>query len=174
MRGIWGSGVKIKACVLLFLTLVTGAVTGQETSKEGWGPWRYTWHGQDLWSGMPFRSKCLSTDSDGDSLWAYQFKSRYGDDMAFVTKTEQAVDESRTNGFSKPEIVTLGGGSLSPVFHTKLHGSCADHKELKIEVMCVEAGWNYGLADDPCYHDQNGNPLDMKQADSLGRSAGKG
>jgi hypothetical protein len=160
-----GGRVKIKAGVFLSLILVPGAVIGQKASEIGWGPWRYTWHDQDKWSGVRFRTKCMSTDSKGDSEWAYQFKSRYDHSMAFVTKTEQGVLGSKINGFSRPEIVTLDGGALSATFHTNLHGSCEDHKELKIEVTCVEEGSSYGAGVDPCYHDLNGVGLKMKRSE---------
>src|SRR5437879_644463 len=78
---------------------------GQNSSKDGWGSWRYTWQSSDgtwpspkywYWPAIPFRSKCISS-AGGDSIWAYQFRSRYVDDMGsttmdFVERQEHGVD----------------------------------------------------------------------------------
>ena len=135
---------------------------GQNSSKDGWGPWRCTCQNDKPWSGIPFRSKCIS-NSSGDSKWAYQFQSRYDDTMDFVERVERGVDGAKTNEFNRPEAVVLDGGALSPLFETVLHGTCEQLSELKIEVMCVTKHDRYGEGNDPCFQDENGMPLEFKR-----------
>jgi hypothetical protein len=154
---------------------------GQNSSRDGWGPWRYTWQSSDgtwpsspqnwYWSGIPFRSKCISS-SGGDSTWAYQFRSRYVDGMgsgtmSFVEREEHGVDGATTNEFNQPEVFTLKGGALSPVFETHLHGTCEKFRELKhelkIQVLCVTDAHLYDGGDFPCFQDKNGTPLEFKR-----------
>ncbi len=137
---------------------------GQNSSKDGWGAWRYTWQDPRYWSGIPFRSKCIA-NSGGDSKWEYQFRSRYGHTMDFSELVEHGVDGATTNKFRR-EAIALEGGALSPVFETVLHGTCEKFRELKtelkIEVMCVTLHDRYGEGNDPCFHDENGVPLEFK------------
>jgi hypothetical protein len=134
---------------------------GQNSSKDGWGPWRYTWQEPNFWSGIPFRSKCISS-SVGDSKWAYQFRSRYDHTMDFVERQEHGVDGATSNKFNRPEAFTLEAGALSPVFETRLHGTCQEFHELKIEVLCVTMHDRYGERNNPCFQDENGAPLEFK------------
>lgn len=135
---------------------------GQNPSKDGWGPWR----SYNVWSGIPFRSKCISS-SGGDSIWAYQFRSRFDHAMDFVEREEHGVDGATTNEFNQPAAFTLEGGALSPVFETLLHGTCDKFRELnielRIEVMCVTLHDRYGEGNDPCFQDGNGTPLEFKR-----------
>ena len=127
---------------------------GQNSNKDGWGLWRCTCVNATPWSGVPFRSKCIS-NSGGDSKWAYQFRSRYDSIMDFVERVEHGVDGAKTNEFHRPKAVALDGGALSPVFKTVLHGTCEQlgelKIELKIEVICVTPHDRYGEANDPCF-----------------------
>jgi hypothetical protein len=139
---------------------------GQNSSKDGWGPWRYTWESPKLWSGVPFRSKCISTSGD-DSIWAYQFRSRYDNIIDFVEREEHGLDGATTNEFNRPEAFTLEKGALSPVFETRLHGTCEEFRELKhelkIEVICVTQHDLSGEGNLPCFQDENGAPLEFKR-----------
>jgi len=143
---------------------------GQSSSKVGWGPWRYTWqdgeHWKEYWSGIPFRSKCVS-NSGSDSKWAYQFRSRYSGTLDFVARVEHGVDGAVTNEFNRPEVFSLDGGALSPVFETVLHGTCEQLGEqklgLKIEVICVTDPNRDREENNPCYQDENGMPLERKR-----------
>jgi hypothetical protein len=166
---------------LLFATLCALTVSGTalaensgadaNSSKDGWGPWRYTWKDtgerQEYWSGIRFRSKCVS-NSGADSRWLYQFRSRYSNTMDFVERVEHSVEGALTNDFAQPEAVALAGGALSPEYETTLHGTCeqfADHDvPLKIEVMCVTQHDRYGESNDSCFQDESGTPLEFKPA----------
>jgi hypothetical protein len=135
---------------------------GQGSSKDGWGPWRYTWHEPELWSGIRFRSKCI-LNSGSDSKWAYQFQSRYSSAMDFVERVEHGADGATTNEFNRPEAVALKQDALSPVFETVLHGTCEKFLELKIEVICVTRHDFPGEQNDACFQDENGEPLEFKR-----------
>ena len=136
--------------------------SGQDSSKDGWGPWRYTWRDANLWSGILFRSKCI-LNSGSDSQWAVQFRSRYDHTMDFVERQEHGVDGTTTNEFNRPEAFMLEAGALSPVFDTRLHGTCEELPELKIEVVCVTMHDRYGEGNNPCFQDENGAPLQFKR-----------
>jgi hypothetical protein len=143
--------------------------TDQNSNKDGWGPWRYTWKEtevrEEYWSGIRFRTKCVS-NSGTDSKWLYQFRSRYDHTMDFVERVQHSVDGAPTNDFARPEAVALEGGGLSPEYETMLHGTCeqlAGHDiPLKIEVMCVTQHDRYGESNDPCFQDESGTPLEFK------------
>ncbi|MFZ0744313.1 MAG: hypothetical protein WAM85_07890 [Terracidiphilus sp.] len=155
----------VSCCILIAPALALGQ-NPSKTGKDGWGPWRYTWQAPEYWSGIPFRSKCVS-NSGGDSVWEYQFRSRYDGAMDFVEREEHGVDGSTTNDFNRPEAFTFKGGALSPVFETRLHGTCEELRELKhelkIEVMCVTEHDQYGEGNFRCFQDENGAPLEFKR-----------
>jgi hypothetical protein len=146
-------------------TLIASPPYFGQNSSNGWGPWRCTYQNDKPWSGIPFRSKCIS-NSGGDSKWAYQFRSRYDHTMDFTERVEHGVDGAKTNEFNRPEAMALDGGALSPVFETVLHGTCEQlgelKIELKIEVVCVTKHDRYGEGNDPCFQDENGMPLEFK------------
>ncbi len=154
-------------CILIAPPPVFGQNSSkdQDSGKDGWGPWRYTWHDQKLWSGVPFCSKCIA-NSGGDSKWEYQFRSRYGQTMDVSELVEHGVDGATANEF-RPEAIALKGDALSPVFETVLHGTCEKLRdlkiELKIEVMCVEEHDRLGEGNDPCFQDARAARI---QADS--------
>jgi hypothetical protein len=134
---------------------------GQDSNNDGWGPWRHTWDSDKPWSGIPFHSKCIA-NAGGDSKWAYQFKSKYGGTMHFVARIEHDVAGAATNGFNRNEIFSIDGHALSPVFETVLHGTCEQlgeqKHELAIEVLCVTNPFQDTEVNDPCYHDEYGEP----------------
>ena len=119
-------------------------------------------HDPELWSGIRFRSKCISSSGAG-SKWAYQFRSRYDTFEDFVERVEHGADGATTNEFNRPEAVALEGGALSPVFETVLHGTCEELRELKIEVICVASHDVSGEGSLPCFQDENGAPLEFKR-----------
>ena len=154
-------------CILILPPPVFGQNSSkdQDSGKDGWGPWRYTWHDQNLWSGIRFRSRCIA-NSGADSRWEYQFRNRYDHTMDFSELVEHGVDGATTNEFRR-EAIALKGDALSPVFETVLHGTCVKFRELntelKIEVMCVTLHDRLGEGNVPCFQDATGVPLEFKR-----------
>lgn len=169
----WATRRTLLWLTACFCTLITPLPDfGQNSNKDEWGHWRYTWEAPKdtseapkYWSAILFRSKCIS-DSGGDSKWGYQFRSRYDAPVDFVAREEHGVDGATTNELSRPEAFTLEGGALSPVFEAQLHGTCEKFRELKmelkIEVICVTGQYRSGEVNDPCFQDENGKPLEFK------------
>jgi hypothetical protein len=134
------------------LLLVGSHGFSQTTNKAEWGPWRYT---NFKVSAIEFRSKCISS-SDGDSRWAYQFRSHYDAPGDFAERVEHGHANSRKNDFDKRWRLTLDGGKMSPVFETQLHSTCAEIQELRIEVSCATTV--LGL-EGPCYQEPDGSQV---------------
>ena len=126
---------------------------GQTVNKGGWGPWRYT---DFKVTAVEFRSKCVSS-SDGDSKWAYQFRSRVDLTVDFGERVEHGVDGVSKNELGQTKRLTLDEREIGPVFETQIHGTCAEVKELKIEVMCVTDPGAGG----PCYADAGEGRVDL-------------
>lgn len=154
--------LKISAVAALGILMVHPIDFAQKSDNDTWGPWKYTWQYPKLWSGIQFRSKCISSAGD-DSIWAYQFRSRYDNVIDFVEHEEHGIDGSTTNELNRPEVLTLEKGSLSPVFETSLHGSCIKIRELKIEVTCVIEHDREGEENATCMHDENGSLFEFKK-----------
>jgi hypothetical protein len=152
-----GQMLKLLCRIFCYIVFATPGLFGQTASKIGWGPWQYT---DFKVSGIEFRSKCLSS-SGVDSRWAYQFRSRHDRTSDFVERHEDGFDDGTTNGFDRPEAFTLEAGALSPVFETRMHGTCEQLHKLRIEIMCDSVHEYYG--DDPCFRDENGTPLEFKR-----------
>lgn len=77
------------------------------------------------------------------------------------------MDGTTANEFNRPDAFTLDGGALSPVYETRLHGTCEDfrklNRELRIEVICVTDHDRAGEENIPCFQDENGAPLEFKR-----------
>jgi hypothetical protein len=142
--------LSIAACGLL---LAAASASCQTADKDGWGPWRYT---DFKVSGIEFRSKCVSS-TDADSKWAYQFRSRFGTSTVdFGERVEHGADGAPKNEFERIKRLTISPLEIGPVFKTQLHGTCAEVKELKIEIVCVTVP----SIESPCYNDGDGEQVE--------------
>jgi len=96
-----------------------------------------------------------------DSKWEYQFLTLMNVDSDIVEREEHAVPGTTRNELGPFQVVTLKVGAVSPVFESTVHGTCAEIRELKVEVLCaVRVDEDNGLY--PCFYDGHAYPFDPK------------
>ena len=119
--------------VLLVGLFASFAGLAQSPRDPDWGNWRYT---DFKTSGIEFRTKCLSS-SGSESRWAFQFRSRHDQTVDFGWRVEHRLEGTHRNAFADVERETLEPGEMSKAHKTTLFGTCANVRELNIEVRCV-------------------------------------
>src|SRR3569833_227312 len=95
-----------RALCIIGLVVAQLSIFGQTVKPIEWGPWRYTDYKT---TGIEFRSRCV-LDSDHESSWEFQFRSRHDQEVDFGWRVERGVKVARENAFDRTTRANIRQG----------------------------------------------------------------